>query len=49
MESKDLLLEAYSQITRIVHQAADDLTQEQIAYRSENGSNSITWLAWHLT
>jgi uncharacterized damage-inducible protein DinB len=49
MESKDLLLEAYSHITRIVHQAADDLSQEQLAYRPEEGTNSIAWLVWHLT
>lgn len=49
MESSDLLVEAYSHITRIVHQAADDLSQEQLAYRPEEGSNSIAWLVWHLT
>lgn len=49
MESNDLLVEAYSHINRIVHQAADDLTQEQLAYRPEEGSNSIAWLVWHLT
>jgi uncharacterized damage-inducible protein DinB len=49
MESKDLLVEAYSHITRIVHQAADDLSQEQLAYRPEDGANSIAWLVWHLT
>jgi len=49
MESKDLQLAAYSHITRTVHQEADDLTQERLAYRSENGSNSIAWLVWQLT
>jgi uncharacterized damage-inducible protein DinB len=49
MESSDLLVEAYSHFTRIVHQAADDLSQEQLAYRPEEGSNSIAWLVWHLT
>ncbi|HIF71337.1 MAG TPA: DUF664 domain-containing protein [Dehalococcoidia bacterium] len=49
MESKDLLIEAYSHITRIVHQAADGLSQEQLSYRPEEGSNSISWLVWHLT
>jgi hypothetical protein len=38
MESKDLLIEAYSHITRIVHQAVDDLSQDQLAYRPEEGS-----------
>ena len=49
MESNDLLVEAYSHINRIVHQATDDLTQEQLAYRPESGANSIAWLVWHLT
>jgi hypothetical protein len=49
MESSELLVEAYSHITRIVHQAADGLSQEQLAYRPEDGSNSIAWLVWHLT
>ncbi|NQW21418.1 MAG: DUF664 domain-containing protein [Chloroflexi bacterium] len=49
MESSELLVEAYSHITRIVHQAADGLSQEQLAYRPEVGSNSIAWLVWHLT
>lgn len=49
MESKELLIDAYSHIRRIVHQAADGLSQEQLAYRPEPGSNSISWLVWHLT
>ncbi len=49
MESKELLFDAYSHITRVVHQAADGLSQEQLAYRPEEGSNSIAWLVWHLT
>ena len=49
MESKELLFDAYSHITRTVHQAADDMSQEQLAYRPEEGSNSISWLVWHLT
>lgn len=49
MESKELLIDAYSHIRRIVHQAADGLSLEQLAYRPEEGSNSIAWLVWHLT
>ena len=49
MESSELLVQAYSHITRVVHQAADDLSQDQLAYRPEDGSNSIAWLVWHLT
>jgi uncharacterized damage-inducible protein DinB len=49
MESSELLVQAYSHVTRVVHQAADDLSQDQLAYRPEEGSNSIAWLVWHLT
>ena len=49
MESRELLLDAYLHIRRIVHQAADGLSREQLAYRPEEGSNSIAWLVWHLT
>jgi uncharacterized damage-inducible protein DinB len=49
MESNELLIQAYSHITRVVHQAADDLSQGQLAYRPEEGANSISWLVWHLT
>ena len=49
MESSELLVQAYSHITRVVHQAADDLSQDQLAYRPEEGANSISWLVWHLT
>lgn len=49
MESSDLLIEAYTHINRIVHQAIDDLSQDQLAYRPEEGANSIAWLVWHLT
>jgi uncharacterized damage-inducible protein DinB len=49
MESNELLIEAYSHITRIVHEAVDGLSQDQLAYRPEEGSNSIAWLVWHLT
>ena len=49
MESRDLLKDAYSHINRIVHQAVDGLSEEQLCYRPEDGSNSIAWLVWHLT
>jgi len=49
MESSELLVQAYSHISRVVHQAADNLSQDQLTYRPEEGSNSIAWLVWHLT
>ena len=49
MESKDLLTDAYGHIKRIVHQAVEDLDSTQLAWRPEEGANSIAWLVWHLT
>jgi hypothetical protein len=49
MESKDLLTDAYGHIKRIVHQAVEGLEADQLAWRPEEGSNSIAWLVWHLT
>ena len=49
MESADLLIDAYGHIKRIVHQAVDGLDTAQLAWRPEEGANSIAWLVWHLT
>ena len=49
MEAGEILVDAYTRIQELVHRSADGLTQEQLAYRPEEGSNSIAWLIWHLT
>ncbi|MCH7594887.1 MAG: DUF664 domain-containing protein [Chloroflexi bacterium] len=49
MEGNEILIDAYTRIQELVHRSADGLTQEQLAYRPEEGSNSIAWLIWHLT
>ncbi len=49
MESKDLLTDAYGHIKRIVHQAVEGLDADKLAWRPEEGANSIAWLVWHLT
>ena len=49
MESSEILVDAYTRIQELVHRSADGLTREQLAYRPEEGSNSIAWLIWHLT
>lgn len=49
MEASEILIDAYTRIQELVHRSADGLTQDQLAYRPEEGSNSIAWLIWHLT
>ena len=49
MTSAELLADAFGRIRRVVHQAVDGLTAEQLAVRVDPGANSIAWLVWHLT
>jgi uncharacterized damage-inducible protein DinB len=49
MTSAELLADAFGRIRRVVHQAVDGLTAEQLAFRVDPGANSIAWLVWHLT
>ena len=49
MEANEILIDAYTRIQELVHRSAEGLTQEQLVYRQEEGSNSIAWLIWHLT
>jgi uncharacterized damage-inducible protein DinB len=49
MTVADLLADAFDRIRHVVHEAVDGLTPGQLAFRPDNGSNSIAWLVWHLT
>ena len=49
MTIAELLADAFGRIRDAVHQAVDGLTPGQLAFRPDNGSNSIAWLVWHLT
>jgi len=49
LESSTILIDAYTRIQELVHRAVEGFTQDQLAYRPEEGSNSIAWLIWHLT
>ena len=49
MLSSQLLEESYRRINELVHQAADGLGTDGLAYRPEPGANSIAWLVWHLS
>jgi hypothetical protein len=49
MTSAELLADAFGRIRGVVHQAVDNLTAEQLAFRVDPEANSIAWLVWHLT
>jgi uncharacterized damage-inducible protein DinB len=45
----DLLTDAFGRIREAIHAAVDNLTPEELDFRPDSQSNSITWLVWHLT
>ena len=49
MTSVDLLTDAFSRIHGVVHQAVDNLTVDELAFRVNGNTNSIAWLVWHLS
>ena len=49
MNARDILLDAYGRIGKIVRQSVDGVDPSRLSYRPEPGSNSIAWLVWHLT
>jgi uncharacterized damage-inducible protein DinB len=49
MKSADLLIDGLGRVREVVHEVADGLTAEQLAYRPAAGANSISWLIWHLS
>lgn len=49
MRATEVLDDAYRRIRRVVHQAADGLGADALAFRPDPDANSIAWLVWHLT
>jgi hypothetical protein len=48
MTGVEILLDAFGRIGGIVHDAVDGLTDEELSYQLDAGSNPIAWLVWHL-
>jgi len=48
MTSANLLADAFGRVHDAVHNAADNLTPEELAFRPYPDGNSIAWLIWHL-
>ncbi|WP_036969020.1 mycothiol transferase [Promicromonospora kroppenstedtii] len=49
MRGTDLLVDAFGRIRETVHGAVRGLDPDELAYRPDDGSNSVAWLVWHLT
>jgi uncharacterized damage-inducible protein DinB len=49
VKSAELLIDAFTRIHGVVHEAVDDLTPDQLNARPDGEANSIAWLIWHLT
>ena len=49
MNVADLLSEAFGRIGPAVRGAVEGLSEEELAWRVDDGANSIAWLVWHLT
>jgi uncharacterized damage-inducible protein DinB len=49
MTVADLLTDAFDRIREEVHNAVDNLSKEELAFRVDEDANSIAWLVWHLT
>jgi hypothetical protein len=49
MSSAQLLTDAFDRIRGVVHGVVRGLTPEQLAFRVDDGANSIAWQVWHLT
>jgi len=45
----EFLIDAFERIRDGVHPAVNGLSVEELAFRPDSESNSIAWLAWHLT
>ena len=49
MNSSELLADALGRINGTLHRTIEPLDPEALSFRPHEHSNSIAWLAWHLT
>ncbi|MGP4016194.1 mycothiol transferase [Saccharopolyspora sp. 5N708] len=49
MTSAEVLVDAFTRIREVVHEAVTGLSADQLAFRVDSEANSIAWLVWHLT
>ncbi|MGW8884478.1 mycothiol transferase [Streptomyces sp. NPDC055749] len=49
MNTAGILADAFERIREAVHEAVEGLPPEDLNARLDEGTNSISWLVWHLT
>lgn len=49
MGAREVLVDAFDRVQKVVHSVVKELDQEGLAFRPEADANSIGWLGWHLT
>jgi uncharacterized damage-inducible protein DinB len=49
MTSSEVLVDSFERIRDAVYPAVNDLSVEDLTFRPNGGTNSISWLVWHLT
>ena len=49
MNSGELLSDAFGRVNGTLHRAIEPLGLDALSYRPHEYSNSIAWLAWHIT
>ena len=49
MDCRDLVIDGLGRVEEDLRRALEGLTAEQLAFRPAEHSNSLAWLAWHLT
>jgi uncharacterized damage-inducible protein DinB len=49
MGKADLLIDQFERLRDALYPAVNALSFEELAYRPDEQSNSISWLVWHLT
>src|SRR2546428_5954704 len=49
MDCRDVVIDGLGRVEEDFKRALDGLSAEQLAFRPAEHSNSIAWLAWHLT
>jgi hypothetical protein len=49
MSAAGVLVDGFGRVREIVHRAVDGLTPDHLTFRIDDTTNSIAWLAWHLT
>lgn len=49
MNTSDVFIDAYGRIQGVLVRTLTDLSVEELCFRPNETTNSIAWLAWHLT